>query len=131
MVQQPAFLTMAYHYHSELTAMSEKSQYTLNNIVVTSVIAIEYRKIVRVIKSRSIWWARHIVRMAKCRGAYRVLVGKPEGKRQLGRHRRRWEDNIKMDLQEVLYEDMDWIELAQDRDRWWALVNAAVKIRVP
>ena len=61
---------------------------------------------------------------------YRVLMGKPDGKRPLGRRRRRWEDNIKMDLQEVECGGMDWIELAQDRDRWWALENSVVKIRV-
>jgi hypothetical protein len=65
------------------------------------------------------------------RGVYRVLVGKPKGKRPLGRHRRRWEDNIKMDLQEVGCGGMDWIELAQDRDRWWALVNVVMNFRVP
>jgi hypothetical protein len=64
------------------------------------------------------------------RGLYRVLVGKPEGRRPLGRPRRRWEDNIKTDLQEVC-EDMDWIELAQDRDGWRALVNALMNLRVP
>ena len=63
------------------------------------------------------------------RGVYRVLVGKIEGKRRLGRPRRRWEDNIKMVLQEVGCGDMDWIELAQDRDRWWALVNAVMNLR--
>jgi len=67
----------------------------------------------------------------KRRGANRVLVGKPEGRRPLGRLRRRWEDNIMMDLQEVGYGDMDWIELAQDRDRWGALVNAVMKLWVP
>jgi len=61
---------------------------------------------------------------------HRVLVGKPEGKRPLGRHSRRWEDNIKMYLQEVGREGMDWIELAQDRDRWLSLVNAVMKLRV-
>jgi hypothetical protein len=65
----------------------------------------------------------------KC--ACRVLVGKPEGKRPLGRHRCRWEDNIKMDLQDMAYGCMDWIALAQDRDRWQALVNAVIKLRVP
>ena len=68
--------------------------------------------------------------MREGRGVYRVLVGKPEGKRPLGRPRRRWEDNIKMDLQEVGW-GMEWIELAQDRDRWWALVNAVINFRFP
>ena len=65
------------------------------------------------------------------RGVYRVLVGKPDGKRPLGRPRRRWEDNIKMAFQEVGCGGMDWIVLAQDRDRWWALVNAVMNLRVP
>jgi len=65
------------------------------------------------------------------RGLCRVLVGKPEGKRPLGRPRRRWEDNNKMDLQEVGSGDMDWIDLAQDRDRWWALVYTVMNVRVP
>jgi len=75
-------------------------------------------------------WARNVARVGDRRGVYRVLMGKPEGKRQLGRHRRRWEDNIKMDLQEVGCGRMDWIEVAQDRDRWRALVNAVMNIRV-
>ena len=74
-------------------------------------------------------WAGHVTRMGERRGVYRVLVGKPEGKRPLGRQRRRWQDNIKMDLQEVGCEGMDWIELAQDRDRWRALVNAVMNLR--
>jgi len=64
-------------------------------------------------------------------GIYRVLVGKPEGKRSLGRPKRRWEDNIKMDLQEVGCGSMDWIELTQERDRWRALVNAVTNLQVP
>jgi hypothetical protein len=68
--------------------------------------------------------------MGRKRGAYRILVGRPEGRRPLGRPRRRWEDNIKIDLQEVGW-DMDWIELAQDRDRWRALVNEVMNLRVP
>jgi hypothetical protein len=69
--------------------------------------------------------------MGEGRGVYRVLVGIPEGKRPMGRPKRRWEDNIKMDLQEVECGGMDWIELAQDRDRWRALVNAVMNHRVP
>jgi len=74
--------------------------------------------IVRVIKSRRMRWAGHVARMGERGGVYRVLVGKPEGKRPLGKPRHRWEDNIKVDLQEVGCRGVDWIELAQDRDRW-------------
>jgi len=69
--------------------------------------------------------------MGERRGVYRVLVGKPEGKRPLGRPRHRWEDNIKMEFQEVGCGSVNWIELAQDRDRWWALVKAVMNLRVP
>ena len=86
--------------------------------------------IVRVVKSRRMRWAGHVARMGKGRGVHRVLVGKPEGKRPLGRPRRRWEDNIKMDLQEVGRSCGDWMELAQDRDRWRALVGTVRILRV-
>ena len=87
--------------------------------------------IVRVIKSRRMRWAGHLARMGESRGVYRVLVGKSEGKRPLGRPRRRWEDSIKMDLQEVGCGGMDWIELAQDRDRWQVLVIEVMNFWVP
>ena len=74
--------------------------------------------IVWVIKSRRMRLARHVAHMVERRGIHRVLVGKPEGKRSLGRPRHRWEDNIKMDLQEVGCGGMDWVKLAHDRDRW-------------
>jgi hypothetical protein len=87
--------------------------------------------IVRVIKSRRIMWVGHVARMEEGTVVYRVLVGKPERKRQLGRCRHRWEDNVKMNLHEVECRDMDWIEMAQDRDRWRAIVNAVMNLRVP
>ena len=87
--------------------------------------------IFRVIKSRIMSWAGHVARMGERRGVYNVLVGKPEGKRPLGRPRRRWEDNVKMNLQEVGCGILDWIELAQDTDRWRVLVNAVMNLRVP
>jgi hypothetical protein len=87
--------------------------------------------IVRVIKWRRMRWAGRVVRMGDRRGIFRVLVGKPEGKRPLGRPRRRWDDNIKLNLQEVECGCIDWIELAQDRDRWRALVNAVMNHRLP
>jgi len=87
--------------------------------------------IVRVIKSRRMRWAGHVARMGEERGMYRVLVGKSEGRRQLGRPRHRWVDNIRMDLQEVGCRYMDWIVLTQDRDRWRTLVSAVMNLRVP
>jgi hypothetical protein len=87
--------------------------------------------IVRVIKSRRMIWAGHVASMEEVRGVYKVLVGKPEGKRPLGRLRRRLEDNIKMDLQELGRGFGDWMELAQDRDRWRELVSRVMNCGVP
>ena len=87
--------------------------------------------IVRVIKWRRVGWAGHVARMGQDRGVYRVLVGKPEGRRPLGRPGRRWVDNIRTDLQEVGYGYMDWIGLAQDRDSWRTVVSAVMTLRVP
>ena len=87
--------------------------------------------IVRVIKSRRMRWARHMARMEEDRGVHKVLVGKPDGKRPLGRPRRRWEENIKMNLQEMGRGCGDWKELAQDMDRWRALVSTVMNFRVP
>jgi len=86
--------------------------------------------IFRVIKLRRMRWAGHVARTGERSGVYRIIVGKSEGKRPLGRPRRRWEDNIKMDFQEVGCGGMDWIELAQDRDRWREFVNAVMNLRV-
>jgi hypothetical protein len=87
--------------------------------------------IVRVIKSRRMRWAGHVARMGEGRGAYRVLVGRPEGKRPLGRPRRRWEDNIKMDLRYTGIDGANWTQLAQDRVQWRACVNTVMNLRVP
>jgi len=87
--------------------------------------------IVRVIKSRKMGWAGHVACMGEDREVYRVLMGKPEGRRPLGRPKRRWVDNIRMDLQDVGCGYMDWIGLAQDRDRWRTFVSAVMNLRVP
>jgi hypothetical protein len=82
-------------------------------------------------KPKRMRWAGHVARMGEKRNRYRILVGKPEGKRPLGRPRRRWVNNIKMDLREIGWDDMHWIDLAQDRDQWRALVNTVMNLRVP
>jgi hypothetical protein len=87
--------------------------------------------IMRIIKSRKMRWVGHAARMGEKRNACRILVGKPEGKRALGRRRRRWVDNIKMDLREVGWDGVDWMDMAQDRDQWRALVNTVLNFRVP
>jgi hypothetical protein len=83
-----------------------------------------------VIKARRMRWAGHVARLVEVRGAYNILVWRPEGRRQLGRPRRRWEDNIKMDLRKVGFGGVDWIDLAQDRDRWRTVVNTIMNLRV-
>jgi hypothetical protein len=85
--------------------------------------------IVRVIKARGMRWAGHVAPMGEVRGAYNILVGRPEGRRQLGRPRCRWEDNIKMDLGEIGFGVVDWIHWA--KDRWRALVNTVMNLRFP
>jgi hypothetical protein len=87
--------------------------------------------IVRVIKSRGMRWAGHVARMGEGRGVYSVLVERPEGKRPLGRPRRRWEDNIKMDLRKTGTDGANWIQLAQDRVQWRDFVNTVINLRVP
>ena len=85
----------------------------------------------RVIKSRRLRWVGHVARMEECRSAFKILTGKPTGKRPLRRPRRRWEDNIRMDLEEINISARNWGDSAQDRDYWRALVNAALNLRVP
>jgi hypothetical protein len=87
--------------------------------------------IIRIMKSRRLRWARHVARIGEKRNVYKLLVGKLEGKRPLGRPRLTWLDNIRMDLVEVGWGDVDWIGLAQDRDRWRALVNSVLNLRIP
>jgi hypothetical protein len=86
--------------------------------------------IIRIIKSRRMRWAEHVAGMEATRNAHKILVGKPEEKRPLGRPKRRWVDNNKMDLGEIGRDGSDWIELAQDRDQWRALVNTLMNLRV-
>jgi hypothetical protein len=86
---------------------------------------------VEVVKSRRMRWAGHVARRAEEKGVHRVLVEKPEGKKPLGRPTRRWEDNIRMDLQEVGGAGKDWMKLTQDRDRWRAIVSTLKNFRVP
>jgi hypothetical protein len=87
--------------------------------------------IVRVIKSRRMRWAGHVARMWEGRGVHRVLVGRPEGKRPVGRPRRRWDDNIKLDVREVWIDGVNWIQLAQDRLQWQAFVNTVMNLLFP
>ena len=83
------------------------------------------------IKSRRLRWAGHVARMEEGRSAFKILIGKPTGKRPSGRTRRRWEDNIRMELEEIGINAGNWVDSAQDRNYWRALVNAALNLRVP
>ena len=87
--------------------------------------------IIKSLKSRRLRWAGHVARMEQSRNAYRVIVGKPEGKRPLGRPRRRWEDNIRMHFREVGCAPGEWIDHVEDRDQWRAYVRAVINLRVP
>ena len=87
--------------------------------------------IVRVIKSRRLRWAGHVARMEEGRSAFKILTGKPTGKRPFGGPRRRWEDNIRMELEEIGINAGNWVDSAQDRNYWRALVNGALNVRVP
>jgi hypothetical protein len=87
--------------------------------------------IVRVSKARKMRWVGHVACLGEVRGAYNILVGRPEGRRLLRKPRRRWDDNINIDLREIGLGDVDWIHLVQDRDRWRALVNRVMNLRVP
>jgi hypothetical protein len=113
------------------------SEYDLENVMVRELHNEELHglysspSIIRVMKARRMRWAGHVARMGEVSGAYNILVGRPEGRRPLGRPRQRWEDNIKMDIRETGFGDVDWIHLAQDRDRWWALVNTVMNLRIP
>ena len=88
-------------------------------------------QILLVMKSRRMKWVGHVARMGKRRGAFRLLVGKPEKRRPLGRPMHRWEDNIKTDLREVEWGGLDWIDVTGDRERWRAVVNSVMNFRVP
>jgi hypothetical protein len=83
------------------------------------------------LKSRRMIWGGHVARMGETTNAYRILMGKPEEKRPLGRPRRRWVDDSKMDLREIECDGMDWIELAQDKDQWRVFVNTVMNLRIP
>ena len=115
------FISLLYVFRTSMRPSSREITVSMRN----------WYNIVQVIKSRRMRWAGHVARIGEERGAYRVLVGKPEGKRPLGRPRRRWVDNIRMDLQEVGCGHVDWNGLAQDRDRWRKLVNAVMNLQVP
>jgi len=87
--------------------------------------------IIRLINPRRMSWAGNVARMGEMKNAHKILVRKPEGKRPLGRPRRRWEDNIRMDRREVVWDGVDWVHLAQDREQWRDLVSTIMSLRIP
>jgi hypothetical protein len=99
------------------------------NCAVRSFMSLLACSIIRLITSRRMRWTGQVECIRDMRNVYNILIGKPEGKRPLGRSRHRWEDNIKMDLKEILWEVVDWINLAKDRENWWAFVNAVIDPR--
>jgi hypothetical protein len=109
--------------HDHITGLQITVDPLLNNLVV------QVNNII--IKSRRMRWVGYVARIGEKRNAYRLLVGKPEGKRPLGIPRRTWVDNIRMDLGEVGWGDVDWIRLAQDRNRWRAVLNSVFNLQVP
>jgi hypothetical protein len=110
---------------------SKSDSYTYLHLLTYEILLRHKWDIVRVIKSRRMRWVGHVTRRGEGRGVYRVLVGRLEVKRPLERPRRRWEDNINMDLREIGIDRTNWIWLAQDRVQWWAFVNTVMNLRVP
>jgi hypothetical protein len=113
-----------------LDLKGRKMDHGENCKVMNFITCILHQILLRVIKSRRMRWAEHVAHMGEGRGVYRVLVRRPEGKRPLGRHRHRWEDNIKMDLRETGIDRMNWIHLAQDRFQWRTFVNTVMNLSV-
>jgi hypothetical protein len=122
-------LLFFYHFTSSPKREEDESWRKLHNEELHDLYSSS--NIVRVIKSRRMRWAGHVARRGEGRGVYRVLVGRPEGERSLGRPRRRWEDNIKPDFKEIGIDRANWIRLAQDRVQWWAFVNTVMNLWVP
>jgi hypothetical protein len=123
--------TTKWRVHWSLKCVKCSFSQTISHLSYFNIIFNSSPSIIRIINSRRIRWAEHVGQMGEKRNVNRLLVGKPEGKRSLGRPRRRWVDNIRMDLVEVGWGDVDWIGLAQARDRWRALVNSVLNLGVP
>ena len=130
-VRLPAQATDSSLHQNDLSARKDSIPAELGGFLLPAVMRPKRQALHPYPTSAKYRYVGHVVRMGEEREAYRVLVGKPEGKRPLGRPRRRWVDNIRMDLQEVGCGYVDWIGLAQDRDRWRTLVSAVMNLRVP